>query len=87
MIKIIFHRGFIKEFPKLPKIVQEKAVRLEEIFKDDCFNRRLRTKKLQGKIKTAYSFRVTRDYRITFRFISNEEVEFLSADNRKDIYK
>jgi len=86
-IKIEYHRKFVKEFQKIPVEIQEKATLLEDIFRHDPFDQELKTKKLQGKLQSFYSFRITREYRIIFEFIEKEKVVFLAVKHRKDIYK
>jgi len=86
MIKINYHREFIKEFKKLPDNIRSKLVSLEEIFREDPFGSSIYIKKLKGKLSSFFSFRVTRDYRVIFRFVSKDEVDFLSVRHRKDIY-
>lgn len=87
MLKILYDRRFIKEFKSCPKEIQKKLVYLESIFKKDPFHTNLNTKKLQGKLKHLYSFRITREYRVIFEFTTDQEVVFLAAKHRKDIYK
>ncbi|MDD5731344.1 MAG: type II toxin-antitoxin system YoeB family toxin [Patescibacteria group bacterium] len=86
-VTIQYHKKFVKEFQKLPKEIQEKAVLLENIFCANPYHPELKTKKLQGKLQLFYSFRITRDYRIIFEFIDPATTLFLAAKHRKDIYK
>ena len=87
MINIQYHREFLKEYKKLPKPIQIKLADIEDRFRENPFHPELYTKKLSGKLKHLYSFRITRDYRTIFEFTSNAEVLFLSARHRKDIYR
>ena len=88
MIKIYFHRNFIKEFKKLPKPIKNKLVKLEKIFIQNPFNQSLHTKKLRTKyLPPLYAFRISREYRVIFRFVAKDEVDFLLVKHRKDIYK
>lgn len=77
----------MKDFKKLPLGIRQKASELETIFRENPFNPLLHTKKLQGKLITCFSFRITREYRIIYRFSSKDEVDFLAAKHRKDIYR
>lgn len=43
-------------------------------------------KKLRGKLKNQYSFRVTWEYRVIFEFIEKEVVGFIAVKHRKDTY-
>lgn len=87
MIKINYRENFIKQFKNLPREIKEKLAFLEDVFVCDNFNPVLHTKKLKGSLKNFFSFRITRDYRVLYRFVSHEEVDFLSVKHRKDIYK
>lgn len=87
MIKIQYHRRFLKEFKKCPKNIQKKLADLENIFKANPFHPDLHSKKLSGKLQYFYSFRITRDYRVIFEFTSQSEVAFLAVKHRKDIYR
>lgn len=86
MIKILYHRKFIKDFKKIPHNIRKKLASLEEVFKIDPFHQNLFTKKLQGKLQFFYSFRITREYRVVFQFTAESEVVFLAVGHRKDIY-
>lgn len=86
-VTIQYHKRFIKEFQKLPREIQEKAVLLEDIFCANPFHPELKTKKLQGKLQLFYSFRITRDYRIIFEFLDPGTILFLATKHRKDIYR
>lgn len=87
MIDIQYHRKFIKEFKNLPKEVQLKLIELEEVFRTHCFHPQLHTKRLQGTLQNAYSFRIRRGYRVIFSFTAEDEVLFLAVKHRKDIYR
>jgi mRNA-degrading endonuclease RelE of RelBE toxin-antitoxin system len=87
MIKINYQDGFVKEFKKLPLEIKQKAFELEGIFSENPFHPLLHAKKLQGKLSSFFSFRITREYRIIYRFASKDEVDFLAVKHRKDIYK
>ncbi len=71
-------RAFAKQFRKLPRLVQGAARAQEIIFRNDPFDRRLRTHKLHGKESDAWSFWVGRDYRIIFILLSEGEALFLA---------
>ncbi len=49
----------------------------EEIFKTDCFDPRLKTHKLHGKLNGYYSFSITHSHRILFEFLDDHSVGFL----------
>jgi len=51
------------------------------------YERKLHTKHLTGKLSGLYSFRITRDYRVVFQFLSPNEIRLVEVAHRKDIYK
>ena len=67
---------FRKAFRTLPRNIQKRAFEKENIFREDPFDRRLRTHKLAGKLKGRCSFSVDRSYRVLFRFKNKTEVIF-----------
>jgi mRNA-degrading endonuclease RelE of RelBE toxin-antitoxin system len=87
MISVIYCEEFIKQFERLPKDVKIRLIYLEELFKRDPFNHLLHVKKLKGELSSFFSFRATHDYRVVYRFISNDEVNFITVRHRKDAYK
>jgi mRNA-degrading endonuclease YafQ of YafQ-DinJ toxin-antitoxin module len=67
-------------FKKLAKLSDEELARLgtiEKIFKADCFDRRLNTHKLKGKLKNYWAFSLTHSQRIIFRFLKKGTVAFV----------
>ncbi len=86
MYQIITTKTFDKLFKALNKKIQEKAVKKSELFKENPFNSLLKIEKLYTKKITVWSFRVDINYRIIFRFLSNNEVEFLYIGHHNDIY-
>ena len=87
MIQINYEKEFAKDFHKLPHEIKIKAIELEYIFRQNPFHPLLHTKKLQGPLSSFFSLRVTREYRLIFRFVSKDEIDFLAIKHRKDIYK
>jgi len=82
---IEYSKRFLKLLRKLPNGVVDKAEIKEKMFKENCFDSRLKTHKLHGREKGAWAFGVDYDYRIKFIFLSNEDL-FLDIDSHK-IYK
>ncbi len=86
-MEIVYSQDFIKSAKLIPKPIQNKLAALLEIFKNNPFNPKLRTKPLTGPLKGIYSFRITRDWRVIFIFFNPETIFLLEAAHRKDIYK
>ena len=87
MIKILYSERFIKSARKLPKNQKEKLTDLLGIMKENPFHSKLHSKPLTGKLSGLYSFRITRDWRVVFHFLSPEEINLLEVGHRKDIYR
>ncbi len=65
-------------FYKLSKLVRNKAVQKEAVFRRYPFARNLKTHKLQGKFDGYSSFYIDYDYRIIFRFIEKDTALFIA---------
>lgn len=87
MIRIVYASRFLTSAKKLPKYQQQKLARLLEVFATNPFYTKLHTKHLAGKLSGLYSFRITRDYRVIFKFISPQEIQLIEVAHRKEIYK
>lgn len=85
-MKIIYAEEFKKKFAKLPKEIQKKYLGQEAIFIDNWRDGRLHTKKLTN-YSPAFSFRITRNYRVLFVFVETDVVMFSTVGNRKDVYR
>lgn len=79
-------RKFEKQYRKLAKEVKDAAKNKELIFREDVFDRRLKTHKLSGEEKETWAFWINYSYRIKFIFLSDEEVLFLEIGTH-DLYK
>ena len=86
-IKNIYYSShFEKAFGALPSGVKKLAIEKEKIFREDCFDKRLKTHKLKGKLDGYWSFSINYSYRILFEFSGGDEVGFIDAGTRS-IYK
>ena len=83
---IEYSKKFLKSLKKLPERMIRQAEEKEKIFKENCFDPRLRTHKLKGKQQYSWAFWINDSYRIKFIFISNNEVLFLNIGTH-GIYK
>ena len=87
MLTARYSDSFLKSARKLPKEQQEKLASLIELLSDNPFHPQLHTKHLTGKLSGLYSFRITRDWRVIFQFVSPQELKLINVANRKDIYR
>ena len=70
----------------MQKNKQKIAIIREKIFRNNCFDSRLKTHKLTGSLKDYWAFSVTYSERILFRFINEKEVIFYKIGTH-EIYK
>ena len=87
MLKVVYGKNFLKSAHSLPKETQNKLAKLIKIFQDKPFHPLLHTKHLTGELTGLLSFRITRDWRVVFQFISSDVIQLLRIAHRKDIYK
>ena len=85
--EIIFDADFIRDVKRLPIAVQKKLSELLEILKRDSFHPLLQSKPLGVPLKSFFSFRITRDYRVGFMVPTPHTVLLLAIDHRSKIYQ
>ncbi|MBI2484184.1 type II toxin-antitoxin system mRNA interferase toxin, RelE/StbE family [Candidatus Uhrbacteria bacterium] len=78
---------FLKSVRTLPNVQQKKLATLLELFQNNPYHPLLHAKPLTGELAGFYSFRITRDWRVIFRFDSPIEMVLVEVGNRKDIYR
>lgn len=76
---IIYSNRFAKEYKKLPIHIKDKAEKLEEIFRENIFDERLKTHKLSGELKEFWAFSINYNYRIIFEFFNKDIIHFHSV--------
>ena len=87
MIRIIYGANFLKATRKLPRKLKIKLADLITSLQKNPFNSPLHTKYLSGKLAGLLSFRITRDWRVIFKFIEPNLIQLIEVANRKDIYR
>ncbi|MFA6992553.1 MAG: type II toxin-antitoxin system mRNA interferase toxin, RelE/StbE family [Candidatus Gracilibacteria bacterium] len=85
-MKIIYSPQFLKKYRRLSKEIKDIAKLKEVIFKNDCFDTRLRTHKLHGRLNNLWAFSLSSKYRIVFEVMENESVIFHTVGTH-DIYE
>ncbi len=75
-MEIYYTALFERQFKKLPRVLQQRALAKEKMFRLNPFNPSLRVHKLTGKLNGIWSFSVDYQHRILFRFITDEEAMF-----------
>lgn len=86
MRQIVYGNYFLKSAKKLPNQQREKLAELLEYLKENPFYPNLHSKPLTGRLTGFYSFRITRDWRVIFQFISPEKIKLVAVGHRQDIY-
>ena len=88
MIRVVYSVNFLKSAHKLPtRKLKIKLANLITLLQKNPFNYSLHTKYLGGKLAGLLSFRITRNWRVIFKFIEPDLVQLIMADNRKNIYR
>lgn len=87
MITLLFSSRFHKAAKMLDNDKQEKSAFLLDIFKEDPFDSRLHSKALSGKLAGIYSFRITRDWRVFYRYTSPQITFIFEIRHRKEAYR
>jgi mRNA-degrading endonuclease YafQ of YafQ-DinJ toxin-antitoxin module len=77
--KIYYAPKFERRFKRLPAEIQLKALEIEIIFRNNCFDAKLKTHKLAGGYKNHWSFSISYSYRIIFKFLDNQKVLFIDV--------
>ena len=80
-MKIFITSKFEKEHKKLSDFLKNKTKQKEIIFKNNPFDKRLKTHKLKGKYNNYWSFSVSGSHRIMFEFLDKNEVAFINIGN------
>ncbi len=79
LIKAIhYNSDFEKQFRKLPRKIQQKALKAEKLFRSNSFHPSLRLHKLGGKLKGLWSISLDMKYRIVFKPLEDSIILFIS---------
>ncbi len=81
---IFYTEIFSKTLGHLPVGIKRIFTKQQALFVKNWRDARLHTKKLSGM--DLFSFRVTRNYRVLFKFSERNSVFFVSIGHRKNIY-
>lgn len=87
MLHLEYTGKFFKYAKKLPVKQQTKLINLLDLLSKNPFNKKLHTKPLTGKLIGFYSFRITREWRVIFKFMTSKNIQLIFTGHRKDIYK
>ena len=87
MMNVRFDSLFLAQAKRLPQAQQRKLSRLIAILRENIYDTRLHTKKLGPPLEGQYSFRIARDWRVIFYFLTESEIFLTRVKHRKDIYR
>lgn len=82
-INVYTTKKYRKSLKKFPQNLLEKLDAKINLFVQFPFHPTLKTHKLFGSLEGYYSFSVNYEYRIIFKFISEEEVVFFNIGTHK----
>ena len=85
-MKIVRTDDFERAFTKLPSHIKRLYRTQAERFGHDWRDPRLHIKKVRT-LSFAFSFRITRNYRVLFYFQDEDTAIFFDVDHRKDVYR
>lgn len=85
-MKIVVLPKFIRQFKKLPVDIKNAAISKEKIFRQNPFDPRLKTHKLQGTLAGFWSFSISYSHRIIFDFVDDETIRFFIIGDH-DVYE
>lgn len=85
-MQISYSPKFAKKYRKLSSMMRKITEEKEAIFRDNPFDHRLKTHKLNGKLDGLHAFTVNYKYRIILEFMNNDEVYFHTIGTH-DIYE
>lgn len=85
--EIVYDKEFLADVRRLPNEAQRKLASLLVILAENPFDSRLHAKPLATPLGGKFSFRITRDWRVGFKFLAPNVIQLLTADNRDNIYR
>lgn len=87
MVEISYGKHFLVSAGKIPLDQQKKLAKLLTIIHENPYHPQLHSKPLRGELSGLYSFRITRDWRVIFQFVSPDSILLINVSHRKDIYR
>jgi len=89
MIEIIWDASFKRKYKKLkksePDVISLFWNQLE-LFTVNPFSPALKTHKLSGRLKNYWAFSINYSYRVTFRFIDDNNVLLIEIGTHDEVY-
>ncbi len=85
-MQIVYSPSFVRAYKALSLDIRKKVEIVEDWFKKNPFDARLKTHKLSGRLSGFWALSVTGYYRIVFKFAKKDIVHF-DLIGGHDIYK
>ncbi|MBU1151757.1 type II toxin-antitoxin system RelE/ParE family toxin [Patescibacteria group bacterium] len=76
--EIHYNKEFEQQFIALPKAIQKKACKCEELFRENPFHPSLRLHKLKGKLDGFWSISIDMKYRIIWKPLADGVILIVS---------
>lgn len=86
-MEVVYSSKFAREYKKLTKDIKDMAERNEKIFRDNPFDPKLKTHKLNGKFAGFLSFSIGYEYRIIFEFSKDKKTVYFHTVGDHEIYQ
>lgn len=89
MIELVWDEAFIRTVKKWQKKHPELMDRFKErlyLFSEQPFHPSLKTHSLSGSLKNYSAFSITYEYRLVFRFISDNKALLVDIGTHDDVY-
>lgn len=87
MYTVIFGNEFLSSVKKLESKLKKKINLQLKLLQQNPYHPQLHTKPLHGELKSFYSLRVGRDYRLIFKFLNEHKIILTKAEHRSKIYR
>lgn len=81
-----FEKHWLKYLKKLKEKEKELLRERIALFKEDIFDKRLKTHRLKGNLREYYAFSISYSDRIVFRLLDEEEILFIEIGSHDVCY-
>ena len=81
-----FEKQWLKYLKKLTAKEKEQLKERLSIFREDAFDKRLKTHHLKDNLKEYHAFSISHSDRIAFRLLDDEEILFIDIGNHDICY-
>ena len=89
MVNLVWDQAFKRKYKKIFTLNIELKKSFWEamsVFSQNPFDPKLRTHKLTGKLQGLWSFSVSYNYRVIFRFINDHDVLLIDIGSHDEVY-